>query len=266
MRGTLFSIKKYAIHDGPGIRVTFFFKGCPLNCWWCHNPEGIAPEITEVERVDRIGDIEYRRMEKAGKDYSVDNLVDIAIKERVFFEHSGGGVTFSGGEPMMQHEFLKASLAAMREAGIHTVVDTSGMASENQFREIIPLTSLFLYDIKFVDDEKHSRYTGASNRQILNNYSYLIGSGARMITRIPVIPGFNDDDSSIRDIREFIGINLASNMIGVDLLPFHRIGSSKYRRFGIEYRMGDAEQLSSERMQEIADMFGELGVKVKIGG
>ena len=266
MKGTLFSIKKYAIHDGPGIRVTFFLKGCPLNCWWCHNPEGIAPEITEVERVDRIGEKEFRRMEKVGREYSVNDLLEIAGKERVFFEHSGGGVTFSGGEPMMQHEFLKASLAAMREAGIHTVVDTSGMASENQFREILPLTSLFLYDIKFIDEGKHSRYTGASNRQILSNYSYLIGSGARIITRIPVIPGFNDDDSSLMEMREFIGVNLASNMIGVDLLSFHRIGTSKYGRFGMVYRMGDAEQLSSERMLKIADMFGELGFKVKIGG
>ncbi|MFO7573591.1 MAG: glycyl-radical enzyme activating protein [Bacteroidales bacterium] len=266
MKGILFSIKKYAIHDGPGIRVTFFLKGCPLTCWWCHNPEGISPEIAEVERIDRIGDKEYRRMEKVGKEYSVGDLVDIAGKERVFFEHSGGGVTFSGGEPMMQHEFLKSSLSAMREAGIHTVVDTSGMASENQFREILPLTSLFLYDLKFIDDKKHRKYTGADNRHILNNYRYLIGSGARLITRIPVIPGFNDDDSGLREMQEFIGGNLASNMLGVDLLPFHRIGSSKYGRFGMEYSMGDAEQLSSERMQEIADMFTGLGVKVKIGG
>jgi pyruvate formate lyase activating enzyme len=266
MKGILFSIKKYAIHDGPGIRVTFFLKGCPLNCWWCHNPEGISPEITEVERVDRIGEKEFRRMEKVGKEYSVNDLLEIAGKERVFFEHSGGGVTFSGGEPMMQHAFLKSSLAAMRESGIDTVVDTSGMASKNQFREILPLTSAFLYDLKFINEEKHTIYTGANNRQILDNYRFLIGSGARLYTRIPVIPGFNDDKSSLRDLKEFIRVNLAPNMLGIDLLPFHRIGSSKYRRFGLEYKMEDALQLSSERMLEIADIYSELGVKVKIGG
>lgn len=266
MKGLIFSIKKYAIHDGPGIRVTFFLKGCPLNCWWCHNPEGISPEVTEVERVDRIGEKEFRRMEKVGKQYSVDDLVEVAAKERVFFEHSGGGVTFSGGEPLMQYRFLKSALSAMREAGIHTVVDTSGMASENHFRDILPYTSLFLYDIKFMNEEKHRKYTGVSNSQIIGNFRYLIGEGARVIARIPVIPGINDDDSELIDIREFISEHMAPNLIGVDLLPFHRIGSSKYRRFGMEYRMGDVGQVSSERMEEISDLFAGLEVKVKVGG
>lgn len=266
MKGILFSIKKYAIHDGPGIRVTFFMKGCFLNCWWCHNPEGISPEMTEVERVDRIGDKEFRRMEKVGKEYSVNDLVDVANKERVFFEHSGGGVTFSGGEPMMQYEFLRASLSAMREAGIHTAVDTSGMASENHFREVLPLTSLFLYDIKLIDEEKHKNYTGVSNKQILSNFRYIIRSGARVIVRIPVIPGVNDDEASLNAIRGFIYENLAPNLTGINLLPFHRIGSSKYNRFGMEYRMGETAQLSAERMREIAGMFSDVGVKVKAGG
>lgn len=266
MKGILFSTKKYAIHDGPGIRVTFFLKGCPLNCMWCHNPEGISPEITEVERVDRIGEKEFRRMEKVGKEYSVKDLLDVAERERVFFEHSGGGVTFSGGEPMMQHEFLAAALDAMRKAGIHTAVDTSGMAKEVQFREILPITSLFLYDIKHVDENKHRHYTGVTNRQILDNYRFLIGAGADVIARVPVIPGVNDDEKSLNAIMDFIGENQAPNLLGIDLLPFHRIGSSKYTRFSMEYRMGKTEQLPEERLLEIAGLFSGIGVKVRRGG
>ena len=266
MKGLIFSIKKYAIHDGPGIRVTFFMKGCPMSCWWCHNPEGISPDKIMVERVDRIGEKEFRKMEPVGKDYSVDQIMEIAGRESVFFEHSGGGVTFSGGEPMLQAEFLKESLSALRNLGYHTAVDTSGFASPESYNEVLPFTSLFLYDLKLMDDRMHQEYTGVSNSLVMNNYRMLAGSGVDIIVRVPVIPGFNDDEHNLKSVSQFISDNMTPNLLRVDLLPFHRIGSSKYRRFGLPYRMGETIQPSQERMIELSNYFSGLGVKVKIGG
>lgn len=266
MKGLLFSIKKYAIHDGPGIRITFFMKGCSLNCWWCHNPEGISPHKVEVERVDRIGDREFRRMEVVGKEYSAEELLTIAEKERVFFEHSGGGITFSGGEPMMQFEFLKTSLSAFRENGFHTVVDTSGMAPAAQYTEIAPVTSVFLYDLKHLDDSRHKEFTGVSNKQILSNFVTLLENGSDIIVRIPIIPGLNDDEKNLRGLSDFLGKHESPNMIEVDLLPFHRIGKSKYTRFWLPYRMGDTMQPPFERMNELSLYFSNLKAKIKVGG
>ena len=266
MKGLIFSIKKYAIHDGPGIRVTFFMKGCSLNCWWCHNPEGISPDIEHVERVDRIGEAEFRKMETVGKTYSVGDILSVAQKERVFFQHSGGGVTFSGGEPMLQLPFLRSSLAALSDAGYHTAVDTSGVASAKDFAEIFPFTSLFLYDLKHMDDAKHQEFTGVSNRLVLSNYKHIIESGIDMMVRIPVIPGHNDDQESLRSLRGFLGDNLSPNLREIDLLPFHKIGSSKYQRFGMINRMEGVSQPSEERMAEIKSFFSELGVRVRVGG
>ena len=137
MEGIIFNIKRYAIHDGPGIRVTFFMKGCPLSCWWCHNPEGISPDIVKVERVDRIGEKEFRVQEEVGIKYSIDSLMKIVDKERVFIEESGGGVTFSGGEPLMQYKFVIESMKELRKEGIHTCLDTSGQADPGIIQDIV---------------------------------------------------------------------------------------------------------------------------------
>ncbi|MDX9929007.1 MAG: glycyl-radical enzyme activating protein [Bacteroidales bacterium] len=266
MKGLIFSVKRYAIHDGPGIRVTFFMKGCPLKCWWCHNPEGISPDVSFVDRIDRIGEKEFRRTEQVGREYTPHELLAIADRESVFFRNSGGGITFSGGEPMMQFDFLKESMKLLHGSGYHTAVDTSGVAAPERFREIFPYTSLFLYDIKHMDDIKHTEYTGVSNKMILANYRLLMQSGIDMQVRVPVIPGHNEDAGNLLAIRDFIGENAGRNLKEIDLLPFHRIGTSKYRRFALEYRMGDTKQPSQERMQEIADYFSAIGVRVKIGG
>jgi pyruvate formate lyase activating enzyme len=266
MKGLIFSIKKYAIHDGPGIRVTFFMKGCPMSCWWCHNPEGISAEKTIVERVDRIGDKEFRKMEPVGKEYTVDQIVEIADRESVFFEHSGGGITFSGGEPMLQAGFLKEALVALRNRNYNTAIDTSGYASPESYAEVIPFTSLFLFDLKLMNDKKHQEFTGVSNSLVITNYRKLAGSGVDIIVRVPIIPGFNDDEDNLKSVSQFIADNMTRNLLRVDLLPFHRIGSSKYSRFGLPYRMGETKQPSHERMIELSEYFSGLGVKVKIGG
>ncbi|MDT8402088.1 MAG: glycyl-radical enzyme activating protein [Bacteroidales bacterium] len=266
MRGLIFNIKRYAIHDGPGIRVTFFMKGCPLGCWWCHNPEGISREVQEVERVDRIGDKEFTVKEKVGKYYTASEILELAKKDMVFIEESGGGVTFSGGEPLVQAAFLADALMVFRNEGIHTVVDTSGYAKRTVIDKILPLTDLFLFDIKHLDPVKHKKYTGLTNDLILSNYNYILEKGKKVIIRIPLIPGFNDDQEHLKMLRDFVSGKHGTNIERVDLLPYHRIGSSKYRKFNLEYRMQNIEQPSTERIKEVRDFFAASGVKVKIGG
>ncbi len=154
MQGLIFSVKRYSIHDGPGIRVTFFMKGCPLSCWWCHNPEGISPAREKVNQTRKVGGKEFSETEEVGKYYSVENIIEILEKDRIFLEQSGGGVTFSGGEPLMQNEFLKKHWKPAEVQGFHTAVDTSGYSSAGNFKAIMPLTDLFLFDIKHLDDSE----------------------------------------------------------------------------------------------------------------
>jgi len=266
MKGLIFNIKRYAIHDGPGIRITFFMKGCPLGCWWCHNPEGISPFQQVAERVDRIGEREFRVNEEVGKYYSVDQVIAIAEKERIFFEESGGGVTFSGGEPLMQGKFLAGALSSLKNNGIHTTVDTSGQADRSVIDSIIDDTDLFLFDIKHLNEEKHRKYTGVSNILLLDNYRYIIEKGKKVFVRIPVIPGYNDDDEHLEELRNFLQGFAGSSLSEIDLLPYHKIGISKYRRFGLEFKMDGVERPSSDRMSQLKEFFASTGFKVKIGG
>lgn len=266
MKGLIFNIKRYAIHDGPGIRVTFFMKGCPLGCWWCHNPEGISPKLQEVERVDRIGEKQFTVTETVGKYYTAEELLQIVQKDMVFIEESGGGVTFSGGEPLIQAGFLAEALKVFRREGIHTTVDTSGYAQRTVIDKIIPLTDLFLFDIKHLDPEKHKKYTGVSNEIILDNYNYILKKGKNVIIRIPIIPGFNDDNEQLNALRDFVDSQHGTKIQRVDLLPYHKIGSSKYRKFNLEYKMLDVEQPSTGRMRELKAFFAVSGVNIKIGG
>ncbi|MCF8223857.1 MAG: glycyl-radical enzyme activating protein [Bacteroidales bacterium] len=266
MKGLIFNIKRYAIHDGPGIRVTFFMKGCPLACWWCHNPEGISSGIQEIDRTDRIGSKEFTVKETVGKYYSSNELLDIAKKDLVFIEESGGGITFSGGEPLVQPDFLLESLKVFRNEGLHTTIDTSGFADREVIDSILPYTELFLFDIKHMDPGKHKHYTGVSNSLILDNYKYIIGKGKKVVIRIPVIPGINDGEEEIRAFRDFIDAEAGGNVSRIDLLAYHKIGSSKYKRFKLDYKMQGVEQPSSERMNELKRYFEESGINVKIGG
>jgi pyruvate formate lyase activating enzyme len=266
MQGLIFSVKKYAVHDGPGIRVTFFLKGCPLKCKWCHNPEGISPFPETVDQKNKVGEKVFSTTEDVGRFYSVAAILEILEKEHVFMHHSKGGVTFSGGEPMLQFEFLLEALKACKENGYHTAVDTSGYSSAENYKAINPFTDLFLFDLKHLDEERHIEATGVSNAGILNNYRYLLDSAREMIVRIPVIPGFNDDADHLERLRYFLMATKTDSLKRINLLPFHKIGSSKYKKFNIQYGMEGVEAPSKERMQEIMELFQETGIKVKIGG
>jgi pyruvate formate lyase activating enzyme len=266
MQGLIFSVKRYSIHDGPGIRVTFFMKGCPLACWWCHNPEGISPDREMTVQIRRVGEMEFSGNEEVGKYYSVSDILEILEKDRIFFQQSHGGVTFSGGEPMMQFEFLLEALKACKANGYHTAVDTSGYSSPENYKAVMPFTDLFLFDIKHLDNLKHLEYTGVSNIGILDNLKMILKDGKDIMIRIPVIPGKNDDADNLSSTRELLTGVKCENLKKICLLPFHRIGKSKYKKFNMPYRMNDTEQPSPERMRELKEFFSETGIKVKIGG
>jgi len=266
MKGLIFSIKHYSVHDGPGIRVTFFLKGCPLDCWWCHNPEGKAEGVTPSERIDRIGDREFRSVELVGMEYSPDEVVARAERDRVFMQHSGGGVTFSGGEPLMQFDFLLETLKKLKEAGFHTAVDTSGYVSVEKIKAIKPFTDLFLFDIKHLDSATHLKYTGVSNELILSNFDMLLNSGAKVKVRVPVIPGVTASREFMTTLYRFLNSRKDKNITGINLLPYHKTGSSKYRRFGLPDRMVSIEQVYDGNLDEYFDILKPLGIPIKKGG
>ena len=237
MKGLIFSVKRYSIHDGPGIRVTFFLKGCPLSCVWCHNPEGISPFPEKVTRINKVGEREFSQGEEVGKYYTADDILGILEKEQVFINQSKGGVTFSGGEPMLQFDFLLEALKACKANGYHTAVDTSGYSSAENFKSVIPFTDLFLFDLKHLDDSKHIEFTGVSNKIVIGNFELLLASGKDVMIRIPVIPGYNDDNSHIERLNRFLVKTKSESVKKIYILPYHKIGSSKYKT--IQYSISD---------------------------
>ena len=296
--GIIFSIKKYSIHDGPGIRTTIFFKGCPLNCWWCHNPEGISPErelyiwddkcigcgdclkICPTGAISQINDSIQTDMKKCtlcgqcvetcpteareiiGNKITVSQLMEEMGKDTIFYDNSGGGVTFSGGEPLTQPLFLFALLQECKRQKIHTAVDTSGYISTETLIEISKSVDLFLYDIKFIDNFKHKKYTGVSNKIILKNLKELSSINKKIIIRIPIVPGINDNDKNIIEIGEFVAS--LKNVNQVDILPFHNIGVEKYKKFGMNYRLADVQYSSENRIAEIENQLKKYRFKVVI--
>ena len=230
--GLVFDIKRYAIHDGPGIRLTVFFKGCPLNCWWCHNPEGITPEVQRVEKDAEYADSGF---DLIGEVKTVNQIMDEIYREVLFFDESGGGVTFSGGEPLMQPEFLSALLDQCRSRAIHTALDTCGYAPEAVFKSICQQVDLFLYDLKFIDPVLHRKYTGVDNQLILDNLKTLGRLARPVIVRFPVIPGINSSEANVEEISAFLSD--LENVNAIDLLPFHRFAERKYCRLKIPNRI-----------------------------
>jgi pyruvate formate lyase activating enzyme len=255
MKGLIFNIKRYSIHDGPGIRVTFFMKGCPLSCLWCHNPEGISPEQQKAELIEKVGDRAFIRMEEVGKYYSVNDIIEILDKERI-----------SGGEPLLQNEFLTEALKACRENGYHTAVDTSGFSPSENFEAVIPYTDLFLIDIKHMDDTRHIELTGVSNSLILSIFQIILDSGKDIFVRIPIVPGFNDEPENLKALKQFLADSKRKNLKKISLLPYHKIGKSKYNKFNIPYRMSDVQPPSRQRMNELKEYFSDIGIKIQIGG
>ena len=245
MTGRIFEIKRFAVHDGPGIRTTVFFKGCPLKCLWCHNPEGIsfAPQTAfykhkcigcgDCKKADFAGCLSDARI-LYGEDVTVDELLPRLLEDREFFE-SSGGITLSGGECLMQADFCAALLKALKEEGIHTAVDTCGFVPRAALDKVIPYTDIFLYDIKAFDEDVHIQCTGKSNLQILENLQYLDAQGKVIEVRIPFVPGYNDDQ--IEKIAEFL--KPLKNVKAVKVLPYHNYAGSKYEALGTENTLPD---------------------------
>lgn len=249
MKAIIFDIIRNSYVDGPGIRTTVFFKGCNLRCKWCHNPESwnFQKEIlfyrnkcTECGRCkDLTTDNETffcfdDAKEICGKQYSVDEVFDIIIKDKEYYETSDGGVTFSGGECMLQIDFLCEILKKCKENGIHTAVDTAGHISWESFEKILSFTDLFLYDIKVMNEELHKEYTSVTNTLILENLINLLKSGVDVWVRIPIIHGVNDTEEEMKNIKAFFDINGYPKKI--ELLPYHAMGEHKYEALGKFFR------------------------------
>lgn len=245
--GKIFNIQRYSLHDGPGIRITVFMQGCPLSCWWCHNPEG----------QDSVNSIHASIM-------SVDDVMFEVKKERVFFDESGGGVTFSGGEPLMQIDFLSSMLRSCIDNDIHTALDTCGYASNRDFLKVLADIDLFLFDLKIMDDEMHKKYTGISNKPILENLSVLNTESKPVIIRFPIIPDLTDTDENLDMLADYL--SKLKNVKRISLLPYHKIAYNKYSKNKIANKMVGVEKVSSEKLNMIKDKLESIGMEVKTGG
>lgn len=265
MRGYIFDIKHFTIHDGPGIRTTLFFKGCPLSCLWCHNPEGIkfGPE-NYTHTVDFCGKkiIENRSVARY---YTVEEVMEIIVRDQIFYEESGGGVTFSGGEPLAQGDFLMELIEACRRQGIHTTLDTSAMAREDIFMAVASKVDCVLFDIKHTQQAEHRRLTGVGNELIMRNLEQMREISTPLIVRFPVIPGLNDGVHNIEAMKQLM-IDMRSRVQEINLLPFHSTAHSKYDKFGYVNNLPELKSISAKDLEPLKAEFEAIGCKVKIGG
>jgi pyruvate formate lyase activating enzyme len=252
-QGVIFDIKRFSINDGPGIRTTVFFKGCPMKCLWCHNPESQSDSPQKTGKKESIGKLS-----------TVDEVIREIEKENIFYDESKGGVTFSGGEPLQQPEFLNALLSECHKKEIHTTLDTSGDASPKIFNSLIDNVDLFLYDLKIIDEKTHVKFTGVSNRNILKNLETLSKKKKRVIVRFPIIPGITDSEENIKDVSSFV--SSLKNIHEIDLLPYHKSAESKYKRLDLDYKLKDVKPPSDTRMNEIKNLFETLthGIDIKM--
>lgn len=296
------NIQKCSIHDGPGIRTTIFFKGCPLKCAWCHNPESQKYTKEVLYNLEKCTQCDscmnhcpnhaiykennqiYLHKEKcefcetcldyclsnareiAGKTYTVNQLVYEIEKDMIFYEESNGGVTLSGGEVMTSDiSFIKQILKSCKYKGIHTTIDTCGFTSFENFKEILPYTDLFLYDIKLIDNEKHLLLTGVDNKLILDNLERLSKEGVSITIRIPLIEGVNVDKDNT-EIIKIIQFLLPLNIKHINLLPYHDMGVYKYKKLNKEYYGTEFKAPSEEKLKEISSLFENNHFITKIGG
>ncbi len=263
-KGIIFDIKRFAVHDGPGIRTTVFFKGCPLKCWWCANPEGQNPDPEEILSLFNQDSEGNCTKEIIGREVVAKEVMNEVSKDRVFYEESEGGITFSGGEPLLQPVFLSSLLSLCKEEGFHTALDTSGYAPKDIFEEIIDNVDLFLYDLKLLNEEEHIKYTGVSLDLILANLRYLCKKKKEIIIRIPIVPSITDSSENINQIGSFVSkLNCISR---VDILPFNKMGEAKYRRLEKPYMLNNITPPSEGRMNEIKKQLEAFDLNVKIGG
>lgn len=265
MDGIIFDIKRFAVHDGPGIRTTVFFKGCPLRCRWCHNPESIARRPECFRKIFRLNGREFTEDETIGYEISDRELFTELEKDRIFMDESQGGVTFSGGEPLYQPAFLLEMLRLCRKSGIHTAVDTSFYSSWHVISQMTEFTDLFLIDLKLMNSDEHKKYTGIPNGIILENIRKLVALKRSFRIRIPVLRGITDTDENISGSIAFLK-SLEAPVQAVDLLPFHNTAAHKYRRMTLENSFETAPSIEKEELLHIKSRFESAGLTVTIGG
>ncbi len=299
--GLIFDVKKYAINDGPGIRTTFFFKGCPLHCAWCHNPESISGRIQKMYNPAKCIGCNYcvevcpedackltpegivtdpgkcnacgkcaeicptRASEMSGRKITLDEVMTIVEKERVFFEESGGGVTFSGGEPMQQAEFLVELLDELGRRKIHRAVDTTGFTKTKTLLEVAKRTDLFLFDVKMIDSERHRKWTGVHNEKIHENLRLLADTGVKINIRIPLVSGVNDDEENIEKTASLVA-SLGGEKKVVNLLPYHNIMVNKYMRLGSEFNGDGMAEPDEATIARVVNQFENADLPVVVGG
>lgn len=300
MRGIITDIQRFSLHDGPGIRTTVFLKGCNLRCFWCHNPETLkrSPQVqvypercigcgacvtacSHDARQQLDGEILYDRARcvecgtcaatcyaeavvVVGRTVTADEVVAELLRDRAFYETSGGGVTLSGGEPLLQKDFALAIFKACSEAGIHTALETNAAWPWERAAPLIRATDLVMMDLKTLNDRIHREVTGASNLIVRRNAVRIARLGKPLIVRTPVIPGVNDTESDMRKIGAFLaGL---PGLLYYELLPYHPLGADKYRRLGIECGASALNPPQAKRMAALARSAREAGIPVKVGG
>jgi pyruvate formate lyase activating enzyme len=298
-KGSVFNIKRFAVDDGPGIRTTVFLKGCPLRCWWCHNPEGQNSSLELMYRQKRCimcgectktcpnhalslgakhlsinrricslcGECAKKCPSEAltivGEETSVEEVMREINKDSAFYEESQGGITISGGEPLLQIGFTDAILNECKKRNVHTAVDTCGYASHETIERIKNKVDLFLYDLKIMNETKHKKYTGKSNGPVLENLKTLAENGNDLLIRFPVIPGISDDEKNVKRIANLV---FSYGLKRICLLPYHRAGIEKYRNLGRGYRLNSTKVPSEQKLNAIKKLLEASGLTAKIGG
>ena len=298
MKANIFNIQKFSVHDGPGIRTTVFFKGCPLKCIWCHNPESqssndeilydknkctlcgncvrecknnaieiINNKLITTDECSFNGDCTVccinGARQIAGKEYTVDEVMKEVLRDRVFYKNSKGGVTLSGGEPLIYADFVEELLKKLKEENIHTAVDTCGAVNFEVLERVSKYTDLFLYDIKSTEDDKHILYTGGSNKNIIDNLNKLSQIHNNINLRLPLIEGINADKNHIMAIMELIKNTTIKK---INLLPYHDIAIHKYEKLGRSYNFYQMKKPTDVKLKSFEEMFEKEGYIVKIGG
>ena len=255
-KGRIFDIQRFSVHDGPGIRTIIFLKGCMLRCKWCCNPESQEYAVQSM--------VTDGKTKIIGRDVTVKEVLEDITKDRVYYRRSGGGVTLSGGECFCQPEFSKAILQASKENGINTAVESTSCVEYSKIKPALEYIDYYLMDIKHMNSAKHKEYTGVGNERILENAKFLAKDAKSLTIRVPVIPGVNDSDLEIRDIAEFAAS--LGTVKELHLLPYHRLGTDKYKGLGRTYEMAHAELHSRERTEELKNIAERTGLTVLIGG
>ncbi len=296
MSNLVTNIQGYSIHDGPGIRTVVFLKGCGLECQWCSNPECISPhpevgfvkalctkcgkcaevcpdgalvyEAGKLPRIDRercsgcgacSSVCSYKAFVLYGTQMNADEVFDAVNRDKMFYQASGGGVTVSGGEALLQSQFVCDLFEKCHRAGIHTCVETSGYAVESALRQVLPCTDYVLYDLKHLNSKKHRQYTGKPNNLILSNAKIVAASGVEMLFRMPLIPGINDDMQNIKETSDFLN-GLGNNSLRIELMPYHRLGKGKYESLDEKYPLSDVLSPEPKHVESVKKAFEDNGI------